>query len=170
MRVLLYESIGNKKSESLVEGIEKEIPHDLVERYHNREALIKGVLDTPNLNDIIVLFCNTRDEFMYFLSMRDLFVQYRIILSIPDRDEGTLKQAHRMYPRYLTYSDSDHEEVCEVLKKMVSYINRTIENTDGSESIIEEMLKDSNRGRNDRVGVYQAVIDNNNYKLKETGS
>lgn len=162
MRVLIYEKTDNEKSAPSMEGIEKEIPYDLVERYHSREALLNAILTTPNLNDIIVLFCNTRDEFDYFLSIRDLFVQYRIILSIPDRDEDTIRQAHRMYPRYLAYSDNEHREVCEVLKKMVSYINRTIDNTDVSESIIEEMLKDRNRTRNDRVRVYQAVIVNIN--------
>lgn len=141
MKILVYENTNAGKTKSFLEKIDKEIPSDMVEMYHNRETLLNRVLRIPNRYNIIVLFCDTLDDFKYFISMRDTFRQYRIILVIPDGEADTVKQAHQLYPRYLSYSDNGYGNVCDVLKKMVSYINQTVANTDGSESVSEEMRK-----------------------------
>ena len=124
MKILVYENTNTEKSTPFLEKIDKEIPSDMVEMYHNRERLLNRVLRIPNRYNIIVLFCDILDDFKYFISMRDTFRQYRIILVIPDREADTIKQAHQLYPRYLTYSDNSYRNVIEVLKKMVSYINQ----------------------------------------------
>ena len=136
MKVLIYENTSTEKSTPFPEKIDKEISSDMVERYHTREALLNGVLRVPNHYDIIVLFCKTIDDLNYFISMRDTFRHYRIILIIPNREEDTIKQAHLMYPRYLSYSDIGYRDVIEVLKKMVSYINQAVANTERSSSML----------------------------------
>ena len=136
MKILAYENPKVENTRPFLEKINKEMPSDMVEMYHDRETLLNRVLRIPNRYNIIVLFCDTLDDFKYFISKRDTFRQYRIILVIPDREADTVRQAHQLYPRYLTYSDNGSGDVCDVLKKMVSYINRTVAKTERSSSML----------------------------------
>lgn len=136
MKILVYENPNTENTKPFLENINKEMPSNMVEMYHDRETLLNRILRIPNRYNIIALFCDTLDDFKYFISKRDTFRQYRIILVIPDREADTVKQAHQLYPRYLTYSDNGCGDVCDVLKKMVSYINRTVANTERSISML----------------------------------
>ncbi len=69
---------------------------------------------------IAVLLAGTRDDLLDILSIKNLLERTNIILILPDRDEDTINQGHTLFPRFLTYADSNFGWVNTVLKKMLS--------------------------------------------------
>ena len=67
-----------------------------------------------------------QEELMDMISMDDSFFGYRIILVLPDRRRETIRKGHKLFPRFLTFMDSDMELVGEVLKKMLGRHENTI--------------------------------------------
>jgi len=68
-----------------------------------------------------VLLAATRKDFNDILTIPDLLNDVHIILIIPDRDKQTIAQAHTLRPRFLSYTDSDFQDVAAVLEKMIGY-------------------------------------------------
>lgn len=68
-----------------------------------------------------VLLAATRKDFNDILTIPDLLNDVHIILIIPDRDKQTIAQAHTLRPRFLSYTDSDFQDVAAVLEKMIDY-------------------------------------------------
>jgi len=68
-----------------------------------------------------VLLAATRKDFNDILKIPDLLNDIHIILIIPDRDKQTIAQAHALRPRFLSYTDSDFQNVAAVLEKMIDY-------------------------------------------------
>ncbi len=69
---------------------------------------------------IAVLLADTQDDLLDILSIKNLLERTNIILILPDRDEDTINQGHTLFPRFLTYVDSNFSWVKTVLKKMLS--------------------------------------------------
>jgi hypothetical protein len=68
---------------------------------------------------VAVLVAASRQELLELLSIRDLLDGIRIILVLPDRQDDTIAKGHRLYPRFLTFADSDFLDVAAVLSKML---------------------------------------------------
>jgi hypothetical protein len=51
--------------------------------------------------------------------MIDLFSGVRLVLMLPEKDQGNLAEAHRLHPRYIGYADGDLEDVSAVLGNMI---------------------------------------------------
>lgn len=63
------------------------------------------VADSRDLSDLLLLREDLRDV--------------RFILILPDTRERTLSRAHALGPRYISYADSDFEDVAAVMKRMM---------------------------------------------------
>ena len=61
----------------------------------------------------------TKEELSGILSVRELLVDVRIILVLPDQDKDSIKKGHTMWPRFLTYASSDFSDAAAVLRKMI---------------------------------------------------
>lgn len=68
-----------------------------------------------------VLLAPTHRNFADILSIPDLLNDIHIILIIPDRGKQTIAAAHGLRPRFLSYTDSDFQDVAAVLEKMIDY-------------------------------------------------
>jgi len=53
------------------------------------------------------------------LRIRDLLADVRIVLILPDRRKETIAAGYKLYPRFLTFMDSDPRELAAVLEKMI---------------------------------------------------
>ena len=60
---------------------------------------------------------------MRIYALKDLFDGIRKIIILPDGEQVTISLAHKLYPRFLSYIDSDFSDVAAVLKKMATSAN-----------------------------------------------
>ncbi len=72
--------------------------------------------------DVAVFFPSAREELTAMVAMRELFMNLRIILVLPDDSRDMVSEAFALYPRFLDDSDRGFDDVAAVLKKMLSRI------------------------------------------------
>ncbi len=77
---------------------------------------------TQSLGDSVItlLLASSQEDFTDILSIKNLLKRTRIIIILPDRDKDTVRKGHTLFPRFLTYADSNFSWVTAVLKKMLS--------------------------------------------------
>lgn len=68
---------------------------------------------------VAVLFASDKQELNNFLSLKELLSYVKLILIAPDQDEATLTNAHKLHPRFLSFSKTDLSDVVSVLTKMI---------------------------------------------------
>jgi hypothetical protein len=128
MNILYYTSTINGAGKRLQEAIESVVQAENTEIYRNLESLIQRLRRPTQLLDVSILLANSRTDFLDLLSIRDLLLNLRIILILPDGNTETITRGHTLFPRFLTYANSDFKDVAAVLKKM-------IQKTDSKQSI-----------------------------------
>ena len=94
-----------------------------VDLYRTPESLKHRLCRPSNDLDIVVLIAANHEELLQIHSLGDLLSDLRIVLILPDRKPGTISKAHALGPRFLTYIDSDSEELKSVLNKMLENQN-----------------------------------------------
>ncbi len=123
MNLLLYANGRNDVGERLRNVIEALVSKRKTEICTTINSLSRR-LRKPMYNvDIVVLLAAPRKDLLEIHSMRDLFRDIRIILILPDSRRDTISLGHKLYPRFISYADSDFKDVGAVLKKMIGYIN-----------------------------------------------
>jgi len=121
MNVIFYSTIKDsiwKESQREFEGV---IPSKDKEVYRTIDSLSRRLHRSPFEGSIAVLFAATREELSGLLSIRELLLDLRIILILPDRKKDTIAVGHKLYPRFLTYVDSDFKNLAAVLEKMLKH-------------------------------------------------
>ena len=107
LKVLLYSSTlegpGSKVKEILTQNIPKKYLeiHQTFVSFSNR--LKKRTIDL----NIVILLATDNKELVNLLSIRDQLLDLRIIVILPDREDITITQGHSLYPRFISYIDSD---------------------------------------------------------------
>jgi hypothetical protein len=119
MRVYLYSSEMEGKGKDIQRMME-----DL--QLDNRLSVIRSVdilsqkLKEPwEQKPILVILASTKDELLDLVSIRERLYPVRLILILPDAEEGTISLAHRLRPNYLTYVHRNIEELRVVLERMM---------------------------------------------------
>jgi hypothetical protein len=51
----------------------------------------------------------------------------KLILIVPDQDDETLTNAHKLRPRFLSFSKNDFSDAASVLAKMIGDCSRLVE-------------------------------------------
>lgn len=68
---------------------------------------------------LAILLAPTLEEFRLLLSIGDLLEDTRCIFILPDREPGTVAEALKLRPRFLTFADSDFIDLGQVVAKML---------------------------------------------------
>ena len=119
MKLLFYAANKSGETESLQRLVEEMVPKDNLEIYSTFLSLSRR-LRQPSCNlNTAVLAIGSRQELREIVTLRDLLSDIRLILIVPDRGRDTISKAHSLAPRFLTYMDTDFEEVRVVLVKML---------------------------------------------------
>jgi hypothetical protein len=110
---------ANKHRDRLTDAVLGTLPtDDHIEIYKTIDDFT-GRLHLPKKVDSIILICaGNRQNLENIFLNRDLFINTRIILLLPDRSETTIAKAHTLNPRFLTFEDQDFREIAEVIAKM----------------------------------------------------
>ena len=120
MKVLFYAKAIKGGGRRLLRVIERLLPNDVLEIYNSIDGLSRW-FNRPQPADapvIVVFQAVGQEDLQSMLSIRDLLVDVRILMVLPDKEKETIAKAHRLRPRFITYADSDFLEIGAVLNKM----------------------------------------------------
>ena len=92
------------------------------EFFQTIDTLSQKLRQPQGYQSIAVLLASTQEELTDILTIRNLLDDVRIILIVPDRNKETISKGHTLYPRFLTYVDSDFSWVAAVIKKYCQII------------------------------------------------
>jgi hypothetical protein len=91
-----------------------------VEIYYTLEKFYQRFTQAGNGNAVTVLLIANREELENIVQYADLLCDQKIILILPDRAQETLSMGHTLYPRFISYTDSDLQDVTSVLHKLIT--------------------------------------------------
>ncbi len=120
MNILFFSSIKTEFGEKVKKIIEAEVYSDQIEKCRSVEE-VSGRLRQP-LGDlrIAIIQVKSKEELLEIDAIKFLLFGLRIILILPDRDKDTVSTGHKLFPRFVSYIDSDSNEVGDVLKNMLA--------------------------------------------------
>jgi hypothetical protein len=119
MRIIYYSAANDPSCERLQRVIEMNFSRNLIEPCRTMEALshrleqpIPGLL-------IVVILAASREELSRIVMLRELLLDRRIVLVLPDDEPETASWGHMLRPRFVTYRNSDYSDVSVVLGRMI---------------------------------------------------
>jgi len=119
MNVLVYTKYMSETEKRLQEVIQVHVPGANIEICSTIDSLSRRLKMPENDQMIAVLLLASRKDLFEMLSICDLLREIRIIIILPDRDEDTIANGHKLHPRFLSYIDNDFMDVAAVLGKML---------------------------------------------------
>ena len=135
MGVLFFSSENKGPGEKVQRIIEAAVPADEIEIYRTTESIGSRFKQLGKNPAIMVLLAASLDDLQGLLLIRDLFSDIPIILILPDREKETILKGHKFYPRFVSYVDSDFQDVALVLRRMIDMKNTK---ASAAEKVIEK--------------------------------
>ena len=117
--LIVYMSYGNC-NEKMWNFIQTQSWYGQVEIYYTLEKFYQRLTQSGSSNAVTVLLIASRHELQNIVQYADLLCDQKIILVLPDRAQDTLSMGHALYPRYISYTDSDLQDVTSVLRKLIT--------------------------------------------------
>ena len=68
---------------------------------------------------IAILLISDEKDLKSMLSIKSLLINMRIVLILPDRNNGTIEAGHSLHPRYLSFKDNSLKDIKAVLTRMI---------------------------------------------------
>ena len=125
MGLLFFSREVKGAGERLKGIIEAHVPEHEIEIYRSVKSLSDRFhKPTYNLTTLILLAA-TQKDLTDLLHAHQLFNDIPIILILPDREENTILEGLKVFPRYMTYADGDFLDVSAVIGKMLNH-NKTL--------------------------------------------
>lgn len=101
-------------------------PEDHISIHTTLESFSSDLRKLDNHYKIILILTNTQKDLLNILFLKELLNDCNIILILPDTAKETMAQACKLYPRYISYIQSDFKDVNFVLKKMIGNLQQKI--------------------------------------------
>lgn len=118
MSLILYSSeteVGNR----LHDLMKSAFPQKELEICKTTDTLDQRLRECFDGTAVVVLIADSRKELHDLLTFQKLLSDLRIILILPDRHKDTVRRAHALRPRFLTFADGNMDDVAAVLGKML---------------------------------------------------
>ena len=119
MKMLLYlpheDGVGTKLL-GIIEGL---AVNGKIEIYRSIDSLVQRLRKPTFDIDIFILMAANKKQLSDILLIKEKLRDIKIILILPDRKSDTISRGHELYPRFVSYIDSDFKEVGAVMEKMV---------------------------------------------------
>ena len=83
------------------------------------EKIMEDHLRSPlSANAIVILQISSFSDLRDIIALKELLIDHRIILILPDREPEIVALGHTLRPRLISYRDSDFLDVASVLSRM----------------------------------------------------
>ncbi len=96
-----------------------------VETYRSTPDLTLRLRVPLSESAIAVLLISDKKDLKNTLSIKSLLTNMRIVLILPDRNDGTVEAGHSLHPRYLSFKDSSLKDIKSVLTRMIEVEKKT---------------------------------------------
>lgn len=136
MCLLYYRPPQNIIAEKLQFIIESEMPDHQLEIFYSINGLSERLSQSARGNCAAVILAENINDLRNIFALKNLLKDIRIILILPDRTEEVISMGYKLHPRFLSYIDSEFNEVAVVLKKMV----KLMEESTGANGTINPVL------------------------------
>ncbi|MBL7175664.1 MAG: hypothetical protein ISS66_07535 [Desulfobacteraceae bacterium] len=116
--VLLYIPVigeANEKIQGVIDKVSPDAKREIIETIEDLSRRLCRPVDRPT---IAILAAENKEDLLNIISIRHLLSEIPIILILPDREESTTAMGYTLWPRFLTYVDSNSSELVAVLGKM----------------------------------------------------
>ena len=124
MMIIFFCTAKKGSVERLLGDIQTKIHDHRIEVVRTLEALRdrfrRPILDRA----IMILIPVNREQLKGLISMGNLFDDNPILLVLLDREPTTISIGHRLYPRFVTYVDSDFSDLVSVLNKLIHHVTK----------------------------------------------
>jgi hypothetical protein len=116
---LLYFSSGADRNQKRLEtAVKTAIPESQIEVFKRLEDFGKRLRLPIEPDSIAVLSAADRDELLRMQQLRWLLSEIFVVLVVPDREEGTIRLAHLLLPRFLSQQEDTFIDLGKVLAKI----------------------------------------------------
>lgn len=115
MRLLCYAKETDDVVAKLLGTVLSQVSVQNLELYQSLAGLKQRLLEPTFEQGLTVLVATTRKELNRLLAIRDILSGFRIILVLPDHENETLSQGHRLSPHFISYIDGDFSDLVTVL-------------------------------------------------------
>jgi len=94
------------------------LPKVGLEIFSSAGALYQRLTDVHDDAVIAILAPSRSDQLHRFEKFRELFLDVRMVLVLPERSPETFRLAHNLYPRYITFRDANLDDLAAVVDRM----------------------------------------------------
>ncbi|MBU0767592.1 MAG: hypothetical protein KJ687_00650 [Proteobacteria bacterium] len=119
MKILLYLPHVNGIGTKLLGIIEGLAVNEKIEIYRSIDSLAQRLRKPTYDIDISILIAANKKQLSEVLLIKEEIRDIKIILILPDRESDTISGGHELYPRFVSYIDSDFKDVGAVLEKII---------------------------------------------------
>ena len=120
MSILFYCSEIQGTGKQIQRIIEKQVSGIKIQVYKTIKSFF-GRLSKPTHDlTVTIIVAASHKELDELLLLGNLLQDIPIILILPDQKHKTIRKGHKLYPRFVSYLDSDFYDVALVLAKMVN--------------------------------------------------
>jgi len=124
MNVTVFTNGNDERlSKALQDVIEPKVSPQHLKVCHTIEDFSKRVKQLPKKINIAVLLTQSKHELLELVSLRDFLEDVHIILILPDRENETIVNGHKLRPRFISYLDDDFTNIGSVLEKMLKALD-----------------------------------------------
>jgi hypothetical protein len=119
MEILLYLQCTDGIGTKLLRIVERIAVKEKVEICRSIYSLVQRLRKPACPIDISILLASSKKQLSEFLLIKEELQDIKIILILPDCEGDTISAGHELYPRFVSYIDSDFEDLRIVLGKMI---------------------------------------------------
>jgi len=120
MIALLSPAVPDSNWTRLCNTIVKTIPLESIGIFQTLESFYNRIRQGRTDITAAVVFASDRQDIIKLQGIRELILDMRMIMILPDAEEESVKMGHSFYPRYISFTDSTFEDVAAVLQKIIS--------------------------------------------------
>ena len=117
MNVILY--VPDSDQDSLRLRIEGLIPEKRLKVYRTLEGLSERLHRPIDAEAVLIIVTTSREKLLEISPLRRVLGDVRTVVVVPDQEPTTVALAHQLRPRFLTYANSDFDDLAAVLQKMI---------------------------------------------------
>lgn len=96
---------------------------DNLQVYKNFEELTLRLHKPKRDCRVMVLLPADKNELLSFLLIRDMLADVPIILILPDQSKEIIDMGYKLFPRFISYKDSDLTDVSGVINRILTNYN-----------------------------------------------
>ncbi|MBF0509775.1 MAG: hypothetical protein HQK57_12735 [Deltaproteobacteria bacterium] len=120
MNLLFYAKTDDGLAGRLRSEIETLVPKSDLDICRTMDDMSRRLRQPLKDMTLGIVFTDSKEDLLGLLLIRDLLLDVKMILILPDKEENTVAVGHALYPRYMSYADGDLQDVVEVIRKCLT--------------------------------------------------